>query len=203
MATEIVGLVLGFISGIVMFLLGMWCERRRSRQVGAAAMLSRTRCGCNPEALDIEQDLLSHQKPATLLGIRVYNCTGNYLALSAPLSINTNVHGTAFAGSLYSVIVLTCYYATRTWLLQQPEIQDYVLVAKSAKIQYMHPVKDCELIVARCTLPSEDILETFRQELVGSRQKGYLKVEGKVNLEGGSAACECVVELCAYKRRDE
>lgn len=198
MATEIiVRYVLGTL-GIVIFLLGMWCERKRSRQVGTAATQQRHRS--NPEALEIEQHLLYNQKPATLLGIRVHACSGNYLALSAPLSINTNVHGTSFAGSLYSVIVLTCYYATRSWLLQQSELQDYILVAKSAKIQYLYPVTDCELIVARCILPSQEILETFRQDLVSSKQKGYLQVEGKVNLEGGSTACECMVELCAYKR---
>jgi len=197
----IVRYVVSFILGIVVFILGMWAERRRSRQGGA----SRQRHGSNPEALEIEQHILTNQKPARPLGVRVHACTGNYLALSAPLSPNTNVHGTAFAGSLYSLIVLTCYYSTRSWLLQQSEeVQDYVLVAKSAKIQYKQPVKDCELIVARCTLPSEEeVLEKFRQELVGSMKKGYLQVEGRVNLEGGAIACHCVVELCAYKRKDE
>lgn len=199
MATEIVIHVVRITSGIVIFFLGMWCERRRSRQIGRRNIHHN-----NPEALEMEQHLLSHQKPASLLGIHVSTCTGNYLALAAPLSLNTNVHGTAFAGSLYSILVLTCYYATRSWLLQQVEIQDYVLVAKSAKIQYKQPVKDCELIRAWCNLPSEEVLETFRQELVGSEQKACLQVESQVqNSNAGGLACTCVVELCAYKCRED
>lgn len=188
-----------FVGGIVIFLAGMLAERRRARSIGS---LSPQRHSSNPQALEMEQHLLKTQKPASLLGIRVHHLSGNYLALSAPLKLNTNVHGTAFAGSLYSLTVLTGYYAARSWLLQQEEYADYVLVAKSARIQYKQPIKDCLLIVARCTLPSLAFLDKFRQGLDSDAKKGYLEVSSHVNLEnGGTLACECVIELCAYKAR--
>ena len=38
------------------------------------------------------------------------------LSLSAPLELNKNVHGTAFAGSLYAAGVLCAFYLGREWL---------------------------------------------------------------------------------------
>jgi thioesterase domain-containing protein len=193
--------VVTFLVAVGVFLLGMWCERQRSKQVLITA--SRRRFLSNPEALEIEQHILKTQKPARSLGIRVHAYSGTYLALSAPLSLNTNVHGTAFAGSLYSLIVLTCYYAARSWITSQPDLQDYILVAKSAKIQYKRPVTACDTIVASCVLPDPDVLEKFREQLVSAAKKGYLEVEGRVNSDDGNAACECIVELCAYKLEEE
>lgn len=200
MLDSVIGYVVGVVGGMIIFLVGMWAERRRARQ---QLMGGASRHSSNPEALEIEQHILSTQKAAALLGIRVHACSGTYLALSAPLKLNTNVHGTAFAGSLYSLTVLTCYYAARSWLLQQQSnlLQEYILVAKSASIQYKRPVVDVSVTVARCTLPSPEILEKFRQELTGPLKKGYLQVEGHVHLEDGNVACTCTVELCAYKPR--
>jgi Putative thioesterase (yiiD_Cterm) len=87
-------------------------------------------------ARDMERHLHTTQKPARALGIRIdeYCCSTrhdkNYdttttttttatLSLSAPLDLNHNVHGTAFAGSLYSVGVLCSFYLARQWLLQE------------------------------------------------------------------------------------
>lgn len=198
MLDVVVRYVVSFVAGIIIFLVGMWAERRRARGVAS----SRQRHSSNPEALEMEQHILTTQKPAALIGVRVHVLSGDYLALSAPLKLNTNVHGTAFAGSLYSLTVLTCYYAARSWLLQQEEYADYMLVAKSARIQYKQPVKNCQLIVARCNLPTSESLDKFRQGLDSDAKKGYLEVSSHVNLEdGGAIACECTVELCAYKSR--
>ena len=41
------------------------------------------------------------------------------LTLSAPLELNRNVHGTAFAGSLYSVGVLCAFYLGRAWMRRE------------------------------------------------------------------------------------
>lgn len=192
--------IVSFSVGIAVFFLGMYCERQRSKKQHYLTS-SRRRHASNPEALKIEEHILQTQTPARALGIRVYACSGTYLALSGPLSLNTNVHGTAFAGSLYSVTVLACYYAARSWLMNQSDLQDYILVAKSASIQYQRPVtSSCDSIVASCILPEDpNVLEAFRQELVGPAKKGYLKVEGHVNTSDGNVACECTVELCAYK----
>jgi len=65
----------------------------------------------------IEQHILETQTPAKAFGIRVHSLEETSLALRAPLHLNTNVHGTAFAGSLYSVAVLTSYYLARHWMM--------------------------------------------------------------------------------------
>jgi thioesterase domain-containing protein len=190
--------------GIANFFAGMWAERRRSQHGGTGFSRQRHRSN-NPQALELEAHMLKTQAPARLLGIRVHACSGTYLALSAPLSLNTNVHGTAFAGSLYSLIVLTCYYAAQSWITSQSDLKDYILVAKSATIQYQRPVTAaCDnTIVAKSVLPDQKVLENFRQELVSTAKKGYLQVKGHVNSEDGNVACECMVELCAYQLKEE
>eukprot|EP00977_Amphora_coffeiformis_P023050 scaffold12149_cov214-Amphora_coffeaeformis.AAC.2 len=69
----------------------------------------------SPQAAAIDQHLQATQVPARALGIRVYGSEEENsdtmrllsLTLEAPLERNTNVHQTAFAGSLFSVGVLT------------------------------------------------------------------------------------------------
>jgi hypothetical protein len=72
-------------------------------------------------AREIEDHIRTTQVPGRALGIRVAGLDESSLSLSAPLTRNKNVHGTAFAGSLYAVGVLSAYCAmprtSRTLLL--------------------------------------------------------------------------------------
>jgi hypothetical protein len=54
-------------------------------------------------AEEIEEHINRTQIPARAMGVKVVGLTDNSLSLVAPLAKNSNVHGTAFAGSLYSV----------------------------------------------------------------------------------------------------
>jgi thioesterase domain-containing protein len=66
---------------------------------------------------DLEQ--LWHQNfpLAKAMGLKAENFTDHCLTTSAPLVLNTNIHGTAFAGSLYSTLAMTA------WGLLHLEIQ--------------------------------------------------------------------------------
>lgn len=60
------------------------------------------------------------------------------IRVSAPLEPNINIHGTGFAGSIYSIAVLTGW-ALCTHILQALEI-DAELVVGKAGIRYLAPV---------------------------------------------------------------
>ena len=60
------------------------------------------------------------------------------IRVSAPLEPNINIHGTGFAGSLYSIAVLTGW-ALATHVMQELHINAELVVAK-AEIRYRAPV---------------------------------------------------------------
>jgi thioesterase domain-containing protein len=71
------------------------------------------------------------------------------LAVRAPLAANGNVHGTAFAGSLFSLCVLTGWGAV--WLaLERREAHGSIVVVDS-RIRYRKAVTS-EFIECRCRL---------------------------------------------------
>jgi thioesterase domain-containing protein len=84
--------------------------------------------------------------PAAAMAIAVADYDGQTLTVRAPLAPNRNVHGTAFAGSLFSVCVLTGWGAT--WLaLRQRGLAGTIVVAHS-EIKYRKAVTGD--IVCRC-----------------------------------------------------
>jgi thioesterase domain-containing protein len=95
--------------------------------------------------------------PAAAMAIAVADYDGRTLTVHAPLSANRNLHGTAFAGSLYSVCVLTGWGAT--WLaLREYGIEGSVVVADS-QIKYRKTVGGD--IVCRCTTEPRDVAAAF------------------------------------------
>jgi len=170
--------------------------------------------------------MLETQTPARLLCIGVdelgLHTSDNgdereTLTLSAPLELNTNVHGTAFAGSLYSVAVLCSYYLARQHLIRtlggvDAVASNYTLVAKAGSIRYRRPVRESR-IVARSILPSAATLDQFRKDLTTLQRKAVLEVSGQILLEHyhlsgdnddnnskAVVACEYIVEVCAYQQ---
>ncbi len=80
------------------------------------------------------------------MGIHVASFAANTLEVRAALAPNINVHGTAFAGSLYAVAALTGW--GMTWLQLKTRDIDGSIVIASGAIDYAKPVE--EDIVARC-----------------------------------------------------
>jgi thioesterase domain-containing protein len=90
---------------------------------------------------------------AAAMSIAVEGYDGRELRVRAPLPPNRNLHGTAFAGSLFSICVLTGWGAT--WLaLRERGLMGLIVVAES-NIQYRKAVADG--LVCACT-PDTDAM---------------------------------------------
>lgn len=86
------------------------------------------------------------------------------IEVSAPLSPNINIHGTGFAGSIYSLAVLTGW-ALCTHIMEALEIGGQLVVAR-AEISYRRPVTADLICRCRC---NEEQRRVFAQ---GLRQHG-------------------------------
>lgn len=85
------------------------------------------------EALRAELEATWHRDIplVTALATTIDSYDGTTLIVRAPLQPNRNLHGTAFAGSLYSVCVLTGWGAT--WLaLREHRLEGSIVVATSS-----------------------------------------------------------------------
>ncbi len=89
--------------------------------------------------------------PATRrLGIEPVRCSKETLVLKAPLALNHNDKGTAFAGSLSAVVTVAGWSAV--WLAIQEAGLQGVIVIQDGAIRYRRPVtRDFE---ARASLPT-------------------------------------------------
>jgi thioesterase domain-containing protein len=116
------------------------------------------------------------------MGIRAHGIVNDELRVTAGFAENRNVHGTAFAGSLYSVCVLTGWGAA--WLaLRRQGIDGAGIVVKSATIRYLRPITG--LIHCRCSFGSDEIrgrLETLEQEV-----RSELELVSEIRAERGRA----------------
>ena len=93
------------------------------------------------------------------------------IRVSAPLSPNINIHGTGFAGSLYSVAVLTGW-ALCTHLIDEAGIDADLVVAR-AEISYRAPVNgDIECRCCASVAQRELFLQAIQE-----RGKGKLSLD--------------------------
>jgi thioesterase domain-containing protein len=86
---------------------------------------------------------------------------GRTLTVRAPLAANRNLHGTAFAGSVFSICVLTGWGAT--WLAWRESAANGLIVVADSKIQYRRAVTGD--LVATCSPDAGAVataLEQFR-----------------------------------------
>ena len=95
------------------------------------------------------------------MGMTVDRYDGSSLTVRAPLQPNRNVHGTTFAGSLYSACVLTGWGAV--WLALRERGLDGVIFAAEGTVKYRKGV--ARDFVCRCAWDSAALnagLETFK-----------------------------------------
>lgn len=102
------------------------------------------------------EDLLSQRirqeiPLADAMNFSIQHLGEHSIQVAAPLSDNVNVHGTGFAGSLYSIAALAAWGLT-THILEQEGIKADVVMAK-AEIRYKNPVHSD--IVCRCDCQPE------------------------------------------------
>ena len=115
----------------------------------------------------------------------------NLIEVVAPLEPNINLHGTGFAGSLYSLSVLTAWGLTSALLMESGLAADVVI--RSAEIKYRKPVKTD----IRCECICSPEAQTAFIEGVTSEGKGRLLL--KVNI--GDAKAFLNANMVAIKQR--
>jgi len=103
------------------------------------------------------------------MGIEIVRCSATELSVEAPLAPNINVHGTAFAGSLYAVAALTGW--GMTWLALKAREIDASIVLAEGHIRYIKAVRGsihcvCRFDAAAQVRPLERLTDSGRSVLV-------------------------------------
>lgn len=132
-----------------------------------------------PSAQELEQRIRVGIPIAAHMDFRVIELTPNTISVLGGGEQNVNVHGTAFAGSLYAVCTLAMWGLVNSRL---PD--DASLVLAEGSIRYRRPVVGD--IVANCVVPVETI-DGFLQRL---QQQGRARLDATVEVPGadGTAA---------------
>jgi thioesterase domain-containing protein len=98
---------------------------------------------------------------AAAMRIAVQSYDGRTLTVRAPRAANRNLHGTAFAGSVFSICVLAGWGAA--WLTWREQAANGLIVVADSKIQYRRAVTGD--LVASCAADVTALaaaLEQFR-----------------------------------------
>ena len=93
------------------------------------------------------------------MNIGVVDYDGRTLTVRSPLTPNRNLHGTAFAGSLFSTCVLTGWGAT--WLALREQDLTGLIVISDSNVHFRKAVAG--ELVCRCTPEPETIRAGLRQ----------------------------------------
>jgi thioesterase domain-containing protein len=132
---------------------------------------------------------------AAAMGVRVASYDGTTLTVRAPLEPNRNPHATAFAGSLYSVCVLTGWGRV-SLALGQRGLRAHVVAADS-HIQYRRAV-DEEIVCVCSAEPS-----AFDTGLTEVAAGGKARFEITCAIEsGGKRAVTFTATYAVHARRD-
>lgn len=111
---------------------------------------------------------------AGAMGIQVVEFAQNRLVVEAPLAPNINMHGSAFAGSLYGVCALAGW--GMLWLqLRQRALEGSILLAE-ARISYARPV----VATIRCACEFDPAPHERQLERLADSGKGVFLLETQV-----------------------
>ena len=116
------------------------------------------------------------------LGVRIASFDGIALIVEADFDANINLHGTAFAGSLYAVNAL-CGWSMVHLQLTLADLPGSIVLVEG-NIRYAAPVR--ESIVATCIWKDQgEVIKALK----GGKKKGRIEVTSTVEQDGQSAAC--------------
>lgn len=127
---------------------------------------------------DLDAFFARHIPLTRAMGIHLARYDADGLALAAPLAPNVNDKGTAFAGSLASIITLSGWSLTHLTLLDHGERAN-VVIARS-RLEYRAPVR--EDILAECTRPSQAAVARL---LADFRKRGKARWELEAVIRAG------------------
>ena len=140
---------------------------------------------------DLELKILQSIPLSNTLGFKIKKLTRLYIIVNAPLEPNINIHGTAFAGSLYSIGILTAWGLAAQIISQSCSIAD--LVVAKAEIRYRKPVMGS--IRCSCRL-SESQSTRF---LTSLRNAGHGKLNLSVKIGNESQASLDAIMIARQK----
>ena len=106
---------------------------------------------------EIDAYINRHVAIAQAMGIHLKHSDANSVILAAPLAPNVNDKGTAFGGTLDSILFLSGWAMTYQ-ILQAHEEQANIAII-SSELSFLRPV--CEEIVATCKRPEPELVEEF------------------------------------------
>ena len=144
-----------------------------------------------PHAIHALQAQLLAMPPARAMQPRVARCDGDRLRLEAPLSANINDKGTAFGGSLASLMTLAAW-GLASLRVELAGLSAEVYVA-DAQVRYLAPLRDD--LVAEAWLEEGDwdgFLDTLRR-----RGRSRAILGARVLLPGGGVAAESRLRYAA------
>lgn len=128
-----------------------------------------------------------HQKiPITVaMGVEVISFDAQSISLKAPLAKNHNHMGTAFGGSLSTLMILSCY----SWFFNelQSENPDIHIVIKDGQTKYLAPVKGD--LTAICERPAEDAIQEFLKSYE-KKNIGRIELKSYIPSPDGTPACQ-------------
>lgn len=116
------------------------------------------------------------------MGIRVRRYDGTSLLLGAPLEPNVNDKGTAFGGSLYSLLVLAGWGLIQLKLTEEGICGDIMIHESS--VSYSQPIKDDW--ETYCRLPGDDEYTSFLEKL-RAKGRAHLAIEARIMTDSGPA----------------
>ncbi len=126
--------------------------------------------------------LLHSIVPARKLGIQVTDWSDGQVTLAAPLERNLNDKGTAFAGSIASMLSLAGWAAI-TLALREAGMEAEVMIVKS-EIDYTAAVRSC--LFAEAAVSSREA-ERVIQEL-NERGRSRISLEARLHSDGTDCA---------------
>lgn len=124
------------------------------------------------------QRLLEREIPlARHIGIEVESADDEGVVLRAPLAPNTNHHGTAFGGSLFSLAVLSGW----AWVTRYLAARDITAVAvvQESTIRYLAPARGA--LQARLSAPEDAAVEKFCRMLERAG-RGRIRLHAEVHV---------------------
>ncbi len=135
-------------------------------------------------AKELQAELHRQIPLSQALGAVVANVDAARAEIRAPLSINSNHHGTVFGGSLNAILLLSCY----CWLLNTLSTRKlpFKVVIKGSQIQYIYPVPAD--FSAHCLAPPLEQIEFFLTALE-RKKKAQIELQASVTLTTGQVAC--------------
>jgi len=127
------------------------------------------------------------------MGFHIIELTRSNIIVEGTLEANVNIHGTGFAGSIYSLATLSAWALVTHVLSEQAIEADLVIV--SADIKYLTPVKGA--IRCQCQLSNNQI-QLLIEELV---KKNRARLEAEVNVGKLPEARLHITLLASHKNR--